>query len=179
MTKTVKTLFGNNFIALHQLSDPENGVAAYTYLHEIRSNGHIVAILPYRDTGDDLEFLLRYELVPPWSTSRNHWTMITGGVDPGKTVSECALMELREEAGYLVEDADLISLGEIRSSKGTDTIYHLFGVDLTNVETHEPETTDELEKKSFNTWFSREDLINLSEDALVYASYVRLLAQET
>jgi len=88
-------------------------------------------------------------------------------------------MELREEAGYLVEDADLISLGEIRSSKGTDTIYHLFGVDLTNVETHEPETTDELEKKSFNTWFSREDLINLSEDALVYASYVRLLAQET
>jgi 8-oxo-dGTP pyrophosphatase MutT (NUDIX family) len=98
---------------------------------------------------------------------------LTGGCEKDKTPREVALMELKEEAGYSIRDVGLISLGTIRGTKSSDTVYHLFSCDLTK-ETKGIATGDgsELEAKAHCFW--THDILS-AQDPLVYTIYVKLL----
>ncbi len=104
----------------------------YHYLHEDRSEGRIVAILPYRRIGKDVwEYGVRVETISCWSPVPQQCSL-TGGVDKGDGVVETAVKELREESGYEVLPKDLKFLGVCMGTKSTDTVYFLFAVDLTH-----------------------------------------------
>jgi len=118
-----KPLFQNKFLAILD----QDG---YTYVHEVRCNGVIVVLLPYRTDGAELRFLARLEICPAHGPEMERCS-ITGGLEPNKTVVETAQLELWEEAGYQVELAELIPLGHVRPSKAMDTTAYLFGVDVT------------------------------------------------
>ena len=141
------------------LYETENG---YTVAHEKRCGGHIVAVFPYRKISlnkEELlkspprkreltlcenrdcemfvtyEFLLREEVNPAWGPDNiTHLCGLTGGCEKDQQPTTTAVNELREEAGYEVGEVSMIPVGVIRGSKGMDTYYHLYLVDLTDKE---------------------------------------------
>lgn len=141
-------LFEGNFLDLREIfispdaseKDVEED-QGFEYVREKRCNGQVVACLPYREKRthtaavfDTVEFLLRREIVPPWGT-QSQLCSITGGYEeelgePVETMRE----EMIEEAGYDLPVESFISLGTVRSVKSADTLYHLFTVDLTDVD---------------------------------------------
>lgn len=132
------------WVQLRQLVDPDSGVRAYTYFHEKRYNGHIVAIMPVRcHESGQLEFCIRREITPCWGMTDN-WSSLTCGCD--KPIDEeapehVAIRELKEGSGYEAEVHELIDLGTCFGTKSTDTIYHLFAVDVGNKKPDEEEGT--------------------------------------
>lgn len=134
----VVELYAGPWLALKQLRVPAWGVT-YVYAHEVRCNGKIVAVLPFRRNEERrIEFLLRREVTPAWGLDAT-LSAVTGGVEAGELPVQTALRELAEETGYEVEHDDLFPLGTCRGTKACDTQYFLFGVDLTNLSpTYDP-----------------------------------------
>ncbi len=117
-----KILFQNKFLAL---IDREG----YTFSREVRCEGVIVSMLPFRQQSNSLEFLARLEICPAHGPNPERCS-ITGGVESGQTVEEAALQELWEEAGYRATVDELASLGQARPSKSADTRVYLFAIDV-------------------------------------------------
>ncbi len=151
----------------------------YTYMHETRCDGQLVAIMAFTKDNNYVDKILgRFEWVPAHDDG-TQLVSITGGVednDPVKT----ALMELEEEAGIIAEEKDLIKLGEVKSSKAADTTVHLFGIDMTGKEDSmvEPQGDgSDGEKGCYVDWVNTIDIIN-AKDPLLHALYMRLTESE-
>ena len=135
----IKTLHENEWLSLRTVEDPDWDNIPYTYSHEIRCNGEIVGVLPYRWEKDgSLSFMLRSEVTPCWGRDACI-SSITGGLEEDLTPAETAILELDEEAGLIVTAEELIPLGACRGTKSSDTVYHLFACDVTGKERHEPQ----------------------------------------
>lgn len=166
----INLLCDNKWIQLREMVDAECGVKGYVFSHEIRCNGIIVSILPFRKVKNQIEFLLRDEVTPCWGMAPVH-SSITGGVEK-ISVLQTAVNELKEEAGYVIKMSDLISLGTCRGIKSSDSIYFLYTVDLTNKQQEEAKGDgSELEKKAYCFWTSA---IDSAQDPFVYVTYYRL-----
>lgn len=133
----IKSLGGNEWVELRVSHHPELCPKGYTYSHEVKGNGKKIAIVPFRLTGQDdipVEWLLLDEVTLCWNGDTLEPHSITGTVDKGNTHLETAKIELKEEAGYDVDEKDLIFLGTCYGIKSSDTLYYLYTVDLTDVE---------------------------------------------
>jgi len=128
-----RLLWDDPWLQMKQVVDPEHGVKGYTYSHEVRCHGHIVAVLPVRaHASGQLEFCIRREITPCWGMTHN-WSSLTGGCDlpiDEESPEVVAIRELKEESGYEAKVHELINLGTCFGTKSTDTIYHLFAVDV-------------------------------------------------
>lgn len=180
-TKTimkVKELYSNKWISLRTVEDKEKGVPPYVYKHVTPSDGHTIVVLPWKITDDgSTEFLTIYEVRPCWSInekdlSMRHLQSITGAIDNGEKPEIAALRELVEETGYRATRKNITSLGTTFCSKASDTIYHMFAVDLTNVEQGEKETTEQAEQDSVTMWLESGQL-GVINDPLVAQMYMR------
>lgn len=170
-------LFDGKWVQLRRIIMGELNINGYEYLHESRCNGNIIAILPYRIVDEDLEFLLRGEITPCWNVRNLIICSITGGVDRNNSIISTVKKELHEESGYLIyQDDDLISLNTCFGTKSSDTLYHLFSINLTDYDGSIDELTyeNELEKSSYVKWVKTEDLINCN-DPIVHIMYTRLI----
>jgi 8-oxo-dGTP pyrophosphatase MutT (NUDIX family) len=181
--ESTEILKSTDFLSLRKVVSPEKGVNGYYYSHEDRCNGHIVSILPFRFISDDvyckpsnekeIEFLLRHEITPCWNINQHTISSITGGVDKGNTVEETVIIEMKEETGYIVHPINLIDLGVTYGIKSSDTIYHLYAVDLSGMTKGEV-TTDgsSLEQNAFCEWKFE---VSEAVDPMVYTSFYRLM----
>lgn len=175
-------LYANEWLSLYKLVDPDNGINGYVYSHETRCNGKIVALLPYRKVQGDIsdplghyEFLLRKEVTPCWHKTASMVSAITGGCDDGDRVWVTAQHELLEEAGYEAAIDEFIVLGSCRGTKSTDTMFYLFGIDVTEKEQGVAcGDGSELEAKAHCFWV---ETIDEAVDPLVYVLHHRLLAK--
>lgn len=135
---TDRTLFSNKWLSLKEIVDPERGVNGYVYSHETRCKGRIVLVMPFRRSGDghgpfnSIEVLLRRETTPCWGMEPS-LSGITGGVEGDRPLDD-AIRELKEESGYEAAEDEFIYLGTCRGTKSTDTVYHLYAVDVTGKE---------------------------------------------
>lgn len=122
-----KCLFSNPFLAVIDRD-------GYTFVHEVRCDGHIVSLLPFRRTRRGREYLARRETCPAHAALNEQPELcsITGGVEPTHTPTETAQIELFEEAGYKVHADELMVLGAVKPSKAMDTVAHLYAVDVTH-----------------------------------------------
>jgi ADP-ribose pyrophosphatase YjhB (NUDIX family) len=165
-------LFYNKWLSLKKLEGP---TGEYVYSHEERCDGQIVVVMPFRKraAGGGEEILVRMEYTPSWGTDKLHLSCITGGVDEGEEFLGAAMRELKEESGFEVEPEDMISLGMCHGSKSSDTVYHLFAVDVSGMEGSGnvgEAPVDPNEKKSYNTWMTD---ITKAEDPLLMAVHAR------
>lgn len=146
----------------------------YVYSHESRCNGAIVAVLGYRRVGKDAwEYLVRKEECPPWG-SEQVLCSLTGGMDEeGENPVDCAARELKEEGGYDVPSESLIDLGTCRGTKSSDTVYHLFAVDLEEVDQGEAEGDGTAQEEDATVkWVYSKELAK-SPDPLLSILYMR------
>jgi len=128
-------------------------VKGYEFIHEHRCDGHIVSILPVHCKRG---MLVREELTPCWGEGP-FINSITGGweKDIHPTPIDTVIAELREETGIVLKDESAIkTLGTVRGAKSSDSMYHLFLIDLTddNYEEFEPEPDSDLEKHEYCEW---------------------------
>lgn len=175
MKPKIKKLFSNDFISICEIIAPAKGINGYSYLHESRCNGKIISILPYRKINDKIQYLLRKEITPCWGLNPL-FSSITGG-DEGN-IPQSAIRELKEEAGYTIDETELIDLGTCFGTKSTDTIYYLFSCDLTK-KTKEIASGDGsyLEKIATVKWVLF-DTILIVKDPLVSTICLRLKSKE-
>lgn len=116
-------LFANKFLSLR-------AYRGYTYMHMDRSDGHLIVVLPYRQLGPDtFRFLSHVEICPAHSDAPDRYS-ITGGAEKGVSYTKQAVIEVREETGYDIHEAELMSLGIVRPSKQSDTVAHLYAVNM-------------------------------------------------
>jgi hypothetical protein len=187
MTDTV--LHKGKFVEL-RLREAED--YKYEYLHEARCDGNIVAILPYKVTEAMglttylrlTSYLLRHEFTPCWGDSLNV-SSITGGWERKRhpTPIDTVIEELREEAGIVLKtERSIRSLGTCRGTKSSDTLYHLFAVDL-SLGYEEVEIEGDggsLEAKAHNVWYGYDnelEILEYAQDPMVFALYSRLKAK--
>lgn len=176
----IETLYDNEWVSLRQIRHPESAINGYVYSHESRCAGRIVSVLPYRRTGtsEAVEVLLRDEITPCWHTVEPQLSTITGGWEPHDDLEcrETARRELYEEAGYAASIDELINLGACRGTKSTDTMYWLWGVDLTGREKTGTGEGDgsEIERAASCRWVSPEELIGQAVDPLAHVLWTRL-----
>lgn len=160
----ITEVFKNEWITVKQFSDEKLGVKAYYFSHDTRSDGQSIAILPFRKlVNGGIEFLLKGDIIPAWG-EKIQLCSITGAVEQPSS-KEAAIIELDEEVGYTVIEDELISLGTCFGHKGSDTINHLYTVDLTEKFAHEAKG-DGYEKKLGNEshWVGK---LNDVQDPLV------------
>lgn len=119
MKQGSKELFHNKWLSLWD-------VDGYTFSHETRSNGNLVAILIFDSTKPDT-YYGRYEICPAHDDGMELCS-ITGGVDGGDVVGT-ALHEIKEEAGFDAKKEELYVLGTVRPSKSADTVASLYAWD--------------------------------------------------
>jgi 8-oxo-dGTP pyrophosphatase MutT (NUDIX family) len=96
--------------------------------------------------------IAREEFTPPWSQEELMLSSITGGVDDGEEPVNAAARELHEETGMQAPASEFQDLGIVRGAKSSDTIYHLFAVDVTKYLGDYKEVTgeDDNEKRAKN-----------------------------
>ena len=157
--KAISKLGGDNWLEI--ISTEYSDGTMYTHSHEIRCNGDIVVVLPYMINKDgSMSYLLRNELTPCWSITEHKLSCITGGVDNGSTPLESAIKELSEESGY--ETRDLNFMGVTNSTKSSDTVYHYYCVDVTNLTiTNTKGTNENFEDEAYNEWVNKGDYLKL------------------
>ncbi len=167
-------VYSGQWVDLKLLRSPQKNINNYEMLHEKRSNGHIVAIMPYFSWANATRYLLRQEMVPPWDTTRQVLCALTGGVDLGDDVVRTAIKELHEESGYrATQDSEWLDLGNCYGTKSTDTIYHLLAINVRNLgEPDEPEG-DGSKMEGDGTYQWVDDLRDCV-DPLAYVLYCRL-----
>ena len=162
-----KTLFQNQFLAVIERD-------GYFFSREIRCDGVIVAILPYRMNDNKLSFLARFEVCPAHG-QEPELCSITGGLSRNSSVEETAQKELWEEAGYRVEVGEFIRLGQVKPSKSADTIAHLFAVDVSAKAQSTPAGySSRFEADASVRWVDYDQGIGI-EDPLFVTSLARLV----
>lgn len=186
----IETLHDDEWVSLRRIVARELGIHGYVYSHESRCAGRIVVVMPFRtrETGEldeeglpevVLEVLLREEVTPCWHTTEPQLSSITGGWEDGDALDcrDTAAHELREEAGYDVQLAKFIDLGTCRGTKSTDTVYFLWGVDLTDVEQTGDGSGDgsELEAQATNRWVPHTGVVD-AVDPVAHVAHNRLMA---
>ena len=157
-----RVLFRNQYLAVIDRD-------GYTFSREVRCDGVLVAVLPFRTQGNIVEFLARLEVCPAHGPERELCS-ITGGLEPRKTAMESAQQEVWEEAGYAVEIAELVSLGQVRPSKSADTLVYLFAVDVTAKRQHVAQGDGScLEKNASVKWVHYEQGVHINDPLFVTA----------
>ena len=157
-------MFQNRFLAVIERD-------GYTFSREVRCQGIIVSLLPFRLTPDPqrVEFLARREVCPAHGPEQEYCS-ITGGLEPGSSVIETACQELQEEAGYRAEESEFIPLGIVRPSKSADTIVYLFAVDVTDkVQSTPSGDGTRFERGSSVEWVTYEQGILINDPLFVTA----------
>jgi 8-oxo-dGTP pyrophosphatase MutT (NUDIX family) len=168
--KNFKKLGGNEWLELREMETPSG---PYTYSREVRCNGKIISILPYRRVGRDAwEIGVRQEITPCWGSERS-LSSVTGGVDEGEEPNQAAKRELFEETGYDVDISKIENLGTIRGTKSSDTMYYLFAVDLTDAEEPSEPKGDGTERDLAPLKWMYINKGNIS-DPMVYVCYQKL-----
>ncbi len=160
-------MFENKFLAVIDRD-------GYVFSREVRCNGIIISLLPFRKKSRSLEFLTRVEVCPAHSPSLEQCS-ITGGLEPGSSIEDTALQELWEEAGYQAASEELIPLGAVRPSKSADTTVHLFAIDVGQKQQTPPlgDGTD-LEDNALVEWVNYKQGIQ-NKDPLFVTMITRLL----
>jgi hypothetical protein len=153
----IKTLFENKYLTVVEKETESHGKYVYATTPYCKSVG--IGVLVYEFVGSEMYIFGRYE-VRPCHSEELELASITGAYDNSDkyTLRECVINELKEEAGLIVPEELLISLGQVRTSKLSDETTFLFAVDFENkrngkIKTCKP-TTDGglLEKDAYCMW---------------------------
>jgi 8-oxo-dGTP pyrophosphatase MutT (NUDIX family) len=149
-----KILYDNEWLSLID-SD------GYIYSHEVKGDGKKVAILVV-DSQNPGKVLGRYENTPAHGDGIQ-LASITGTVEDDDPLST-AVMETDEEAGFFVDEDELIELGIVRPSKSADTTCYLYAVDVAGKTQHEPEGDGSSgEQGAYVKWISAQDAVECKD----------------
>lgn len=128
----IEVLCDSERVSLQRAVRPAHASDSYTYVRETWCDGRVGVVLPFRLRAQRVELLLHGELVPCWG-EQHELTGISGGWTHGddEACGATVVRELQQTCGYDVSKDQLVYLGVAHGAKSTDTLHHLYVVDLT------------------------------------------------
>jgi 8-oxo-dGTP pyrophosphatase MutT (NUDIX family) len=99
------------------------------YFAQVPGSPGGVMILLYR-TDSELSILGRFEICPAHKDGLA-LTTIAGGIETGETPIDAIIREAYEEAGYNLQQDEVVNLGQCNLSTNQDTLVYLFAADVT------------------------------------------------
>ena len=136
----IETLFSNPYISIKK----KNG-----FVYAERKGRDSVAIVLTRNNGT--EVMMRYQ---PLIADGGKWygCPITGSMDHEDEIpEECAVREIAEESGFIVDIDELLCLTSYIVCTQTNEICHLFTIDVTGLEQGKDRNT-EMGESGTNKW---------------------------
>ena len=167
----IKVLHKGNWLALQTIQYP--GQSAIEYVTEINGDGDRVAILPFKKDGNNITFLIREEIIPPWSPKQVPCA-ITGIMEKDMTPKKVAQMELLQEGGYDIPITEFIPLGYVYGLKANDAMQWLYAVDLKGYEPQEAKGDGTYMEKFGKCRFAFPAEILAINDAIIHSMFIRL-----
>jgi len=133
----------------------------YVYIHYPDCEGKSVVILPFKKSGETLEYMGVSEIRLPHSNDPQTY-MVGGGIHKGESKESAAVRELKEETGLITQESELIYLGESYLSKACDTIMHLFAIEVTSntIKTNPKGDGTQREKGIESVWMTEDEIID-------------------
>lgn len=120
-----------------------------------------VAILGFKKTAEEYQFLIRYQPLPPIDQVEHLFPCcITGTIEPQTDLLTCVRHELYEEGGYqLKADTDIIATTSFIGSTQMSETTHVYLIDLTNYNQNEIINDGSyLETLAVTKWISQKTL---------------------
>lgn len=121
-----KVLYSGNWLSIIERD------GWYVFSQETTSKGVVYVLVV--DRSREKPILGRFEICPAHGDKSQTLTSITGGVNIKREPLDVAVEEVYEEAGYRVSPEQVVALGKVNLTKSTDTIGHLYAVDVTGIE---------------------------------------------
>lgn len=130
--------------------------------YEFLSEGEIVIVIPILENG---KIGVRKEWCPPYlikdkTGEDRYYTVLSGHIEDGEVDDKAAIRELREEAGIVIQDGDLIKLlDNIPICKSTSLRATIFVADIRQHRQEEPQGDgSEGERRSETVWLEPEEI---------------------
>lgn len=155
--KTIKQLTNNRFLNIKEIKDPENNVRGYQFAERLGVDS--VAFIGYYPQEET--FLVNKEYKPP--ISRFITGAFGGSMDKSKSPAEIVIGEVREEAGFEVNESDLKYLGRVFVSTQMNQFCYLFIVILDKVKQKERQPENAVEAMATTKWVKEEDIYKMEE----------------
>ena len=148
-------LTNNKFVNLKQVKYPEKNVGCYQFAERLGVNSVAFICL---DKVAEL-FLLNKEYKPP--IDEFLLGSFGGSMDKDKTPEEIVVAEVKEEAGFVVTEEDVIDLGDVMVSTQMNQFCHLYIVLIDRSKQEEREPENAVEAMATTEWVHIHDRIIL------------------
>ena len=164
--RTIKQLTDNRFLNIKEVADSDMHVKAYQFA-ERKGIDSIAFIcvkfgeMSMEDGSYDLRFLLNHECTPPTGEFLNR--AFGGSIDKDKTYEGIVIDEVREEAGYKVDEAHVYTLGNVFVSTQMNQYCYLFLVEIDDSMKVEREPENACEATSTPIWMTENNIIGGSD----------------
>jgi len=155
--REVETLADHKFVSLKKVRHPEKNVNAYLYAERLGVDS--VAFICFDPRANKI--LLNNEYKPPI----NDFVLgaFGGSLDKSKNPAEIVKAEVREEAGFEVEDKDIVCVGKSFVSTQMNQYCHLFIVLVFQENELDRQPENAIEAMATTKWIDREDVVDLDD----------------
>jgi 8-oxo-dGTP pyrophosphatase MutT (NUDIX family) len=155
--RTVKTLADEKFLKLKKVVDPENNVGGYLFAERLGVDS--IAFVCYDQ--ETAEVLVNNEYKPPVNEFISG--AFGGSLDKDSDMVDIVIAEVKEEAGFVVTNDDIVPLGKVFVSTQMNQYCYLFLVivDKRNQEEREPENA--IEAMATTKWIDVESVFDLED----------------
>lgn len=155
--KIIKELTNNKFLNLKQVKDPDKGVNGYLFAE--RRGIDSVAFICW--DVDKNAFLLNDEYKPP--IDEFVLGAFGGSLDKDVTPRQIVKEEVKEEAGFQVENNDIFYLGRAFVSTQMNQFCHLFLVKVDKEKEGAREPENAIEEQAKTIWIKLNEIYELQD----------------
>ena len=139
-------LTNNKFLNIKEIQDPDNNVKGYQFAERLGKDS--VAYICWDNNSE--QFLLNNEYKPPI----NEFILgaFGGSMDKDKSPEQIVIDEVREEAGFEVDEKDVHYLGKVMVSTQMNQFCHLFLVNVDKNKQKERQPENAVEAMAKTKW---------------------------
>lgn len=156
--RVVETLADEKFVTLKKVVDPENNVNGYLYAERLGVDS-VAFVCMDRKTK---QVMINKEYKPPISSFVAG--AFGGSLDKDVNLKQIVKAEVKEEAGFVVEEKDIVSVGKSFVSTQMNQYCHLFVVLVDKEKEDEREPENAIEAMAETVWVDEEFLLNPPSD---------------
>ncbi len=162
-------LFENKWVSVYETED------GYTYTY----CSPTVVIIPFRLDPQQLknyEFMFNQEYIPTLGFALRP---VSGTLEENESPEQCAIRELREETGYIVNEDDLIFYSYLKGSSSSIHPIGIYFVDVTDKEKGEASTDNSYYEQFMQNLWINETLLDrlivkeVCSDFIIGACYIK------
>jgi len=144
--RIVRQLTDNKFINLKEVQDPEKHIKGYQFAERLGKDS--ISFICWDN--DSEQFLFNNEFKPP--IDKTILGAFGGSMDKNKSPEQIVIDEVREEAGFEVDESAVHYVGKVMVSTQMNQFCHLYLVEVDRNDQKERQPENEVEAMAKTEW---------------------------